>query len=146
MIMNVTEYQADVYYNSTTGERIHAAFPSGVVDDVNYDGSIKALLFLLNTDCAVSIDKSRRFLSDLTGGKLKISGGMINKLCREFSSKTQAEQKKIFADLLSSAVMHTDCTNARVNGESVYVYVCATPNEQNVLYFAREKKKRGMKV
>lgn len=140
LIMNVTEYQADVYYNSTTGERIHAAFPSGVVDDVNYDGSIKALLFLLNTDCAVSIDKSSRFLSDLTGGKLKISKGMINKLCREFSSKTQAEQKKIFADLLSSAVMHTDCTNARVNGESAYVYVCATPDEQNVLYFAREKK------
>ena len=140
LIMNVTEYQADVYCNSTTGERIHAAFPSGVVDDVNYDGSIKALLFLLNTDCAVSIDKSRRFLSDLTGGKLKISKGMINKLCREFSSKTQAEQKKIFADLLSSAVMHIDCTNARVNGESAYVYVCATPDEQNVLYFAREKK------
>ena len=140
LIMNVTEYQADVYYNSTTGERIHAAFPSCVVDDVNYDGSIKALLFLLNTDCAVSIDKSRRFLSDLTGGKLKISGGMINKLCREFSNKTKTEQKKIFADLLSSAVMHTDCTNARVNGESAYVYVCATPDEQKVLYFAREKK------
>ena len=140
LIMNVTEYQADVYYNSTTGERVHAAFPSGVVDDVNYDGNIKALLFLLNTDCAVSIDKSRRFLSDLTGGKLKISKGMINKLCREFSNKTKAEQKKIFADLLSSPVMNTDCTNARVNGESAYVYVCATPDEQKVLYFAREKK------
>lgn len=144
LIMNVTEYQADVYYNSTTGERIHAAFPNGVVDDVNYDGSIKALLFLLNTDCAVSIDKSRRFLSDLTGGKLKISKGMINKLCREFSNKTKAEQKKIFADLLSSPVMNTDCTNARVNGESAYVYVCATSNEQKVLYFTREKK--DMKV
>ena len=140
LIMNVTEYQADVYYNSTTGERVHAAFPSGVVDDVNYDGNIKALLFLLNTDCAVSIDKSRRFLSDLTGGKLKISKGMINKLCREFSNKTKAEQKKIFADLLSSPVMNTDCTNARVNGESAYVYVCATPDEQKVLYFAGEKK------
>ena len=107
---------------------------------MNYDGSIKALLFLLNIDCAVSIDKSRRFLSDLTGGKLKISKGMINKLCREFSKKTKTEQKKIFADLLSSAVMHTDYTNARVNGESAYVYVCATPDEQKVLYFAREKK------
>ena len=140
LIMNVTEYQADVYYNSTTGERVHAAFPSGVVDDVNYDGSIKALLFLLNTDCDVSIDKSRRFLSDLTGGKLKISKGMINKLCHEFSNKTKAEQKKIFADLLCSPVMNTDCTNARVKGESAYVYVCATPDEQKVLYFAREKK------
>ena len=140
LILKVTEYQADVYYNSTTGERVHASFPNGVVDDVNYDGSIKALLFLLNTDCAVSIDKSQRFLSDLTGGKLKISRGMINKLCREFSSKTKTERKKIFVDLLSSPVMHTDCTNARVNGESAYVFVCATPDEQKVLYFAREKK------
>lgn len=140
LILKVTEYQADVYYNSTTGERVHASFPNGVVDDVNYDGSIKALLFLLNTDCAVSIDKSQRFLSDLTGGKLKISRGMINKLCRAFSSKTKTERKKIFADLLSSPVMHTDCTNARVNGESAYVFVCATPDEQKVLYFAREKK------
>ena len=27
-----------------------------------------------------------------------------------------------------------------VNGESAYVYVCATPDEQKVLYFARKKK------
>ena len=115
-------------------------FLAGVVDDVNYDGSIKSLLFLLNTDCAVSIDKSQRFLSDLTGGKLKISRGMINKLCREFSSKTETERKKIFADLLSCPVLHTDCTNARVNGESAYVFVCASSDEEKVLYFAREKK------
>lgn len=31
-----------------------------------------------------------------------------------------------------------------VNGEGAYVYVCATPDEQKVLYFARQKK--GMKV
>ena len=111
MVLWVTEYQADVYQNSKTGERVHADFPKGVKDDVNYDGSIKALLFLLNTDCAVSIDKSQRFLSDLTDGKLKISRGMINKLCREFSTKTEAERKQTFAELLSSPVMHTDCTN-----------------------------------
>ena len=37
MVLNVTEYHADVYYNSHTGERAHAAFPDGVIDDVNYD-------------------------------------------------------------------------------------------------------------
>ena len=139
MILHVTEYQADVYRNSKTGEKVHAAFPAGVVDDVNYDGSIKSLLFLLNTDCAVSIDKSQRFLSDLTGGKLKISRGMINKLCREFSSKTETERKKIFADLLSCPVLHTDCTNGRENGKGCQIYVCATPDGK-ALYFAREKK------
>ena len=35
LVMEVTEYHADVYYNSKTGERIHAPFPSGVVDGVN---------------------------------------------------------------------------------------------------------------
>ena len=50
VMLDVAEYRADVYYNSKTGERIHADFPKGVVDDVNYGGSIKAFLFLLNND------------------------------------------------------------------------------------------------
>ena len=66
MVLDVTEYPADVYYSSQTGERVHAPFPAGVIDDVNYDGSIRAFLFLLNNDCCTSIDKSRQFLSDLT--------------------------------------------------------------------------------
>lgn len=139
LVLDVTEYHADVYYNSKTGERIHAAFPKGVVDDVNYDGSIKAFLFLLNNECCTSIDKSRKFLSDLTDGKLNISKGMINKLSREFALKTETEQKKMFADMLLSPVMHIDCTNAKVNGKSASVFVCAEPDGR-VLYFAREKK------
>ena len=140
MVLNVTEYHADVfYYNSHTGERAHAAFPDGVIDDVNYDGSIRAFLFLLNNDCCTSIDKSRAFLSDLTGGKLNISKGMISKLSREFALKTEPERREAYADMLLSPVMHTDCTNARENGKSCQVYVCATPDGK-ALYFAREKK------
>ena len=139
MILDVTEYHADVYYNSKTGERVHAAFPDGVVDDVNYDGSIRAFLFLLNNDCCTSIDKSRKFLSDLTGGKLNISKGMVSKLSKEFALKTEPERRSACADMLLSPVMHTDCTNARENGKSCYVYVCATPDGK-ALYFARRKK------
>lgn len=139
MVLDVTEYHADVYYNSQTGERIHAAFPGGVIDDVNYDGSIKAFLFLLNNDCCTSIDKSKKFLSDLTGGKLNISKGMVNKLSREFALKTEAERKSAYADMLLSPVMHTDCTNGRENGKGCQIYVCAT-TDGKALYFAREKK------
>lgn len=138
-ILEVTEYRADVYYNAATGERAHAEFPAGVIDDVNYGGSIKAFLFLLNNDCCTSIDKSRKFLSDLTGGKLCISKGMVNRLGKEFASKTEQEQKELFADLLCSPVMHADCTNAKENGNSAYVYVCAT-TDGKALYFARQKK------
>ena len=137
--VNVTEYHADVYYNSKTGERIHAAFPKGVIDDVNYGGNIRAFLFLLNNDCCTSIDKSRRFLSDLTNGKVNISKGMINTLCRSFAEKTESQRKEIFNSMLLSPVMHTDCTNACVNGKNAYVFVCAVP-DGDVLYFAREKK------
>ncbi len=139
MVLDVTEYHADVYYNSQTGERVHAAFPDGVIDDVNYGGSIRAFLFLLNNDCCTSIDKSRQFLSDLTGGKLNISKGMISRLGREFALKTEAERRTAYADMLLSPVMHTDCTNARENGKNCQVYVCATPDGK-ALYFAREKK------
>ena len=139
LVIEVTEYHADIYYNPKTGERLHAQFPAGVVDEVNYGGSIKAFLFLLNNDCCTSIDRSRRFLSDLTDSKLNISKGMVSKLCREFAGKTEAERKKLFADLLSAPVMHTDFTTAKINGKSAYVCVCASPDGQT-LYFVREKK------
>ncbi len=110
-----------------------------MIDDVNYDGSIKAFLFLLNNDCGVSIEKSRRFLSELTQGKLNISRGMINKLSQEFAKKSESMQKETFERMLMTPILHTDFTNARENGKSVQVMVCATP-EGEVLYFAREKK------
>ena len=64
---------------------------------------------------------------------------LINNLCRSFAQKTESQRKEIFCDMLLSPVMHTDCTNARVNGESSYVFVCAVP-DGGVLYFARGKK------
>lgn len=139
LVLDVTEYHADVYYNSKTGEKCHGKFPDGVVDDVNYGGSVKAFLFLLNNECCTSIDKSRKFLSDMTVGKLNISKGMINKLSKEFAKKTEPERKSMFADMLLSPVMHTDCTNAKVNGTSAYVFICASPG-QKAMYFARLKK------
>lgn len=145
ILLEVEEYLADVYYNSKTGERIHAAFPEGVVDDVNYGGSIKAFLFMLNNECCVSIDKSRKFLSDLTDGKLNISKGMINKLSREFAKKTEQKRRETFSDMLLSPVMHTDCTNARVNGKSAHVFVCAAPNGKTLFFFREKKGHEGVK-
>ena len=109
------------------GERVHAPFPARVINDVNYDGSIRAFLFLINNDCCTSIDKSRQFLSDLTGGRLNISNGMVSRLSREFTFKNEAERISVYADMLLSPVMHTDCTNGKENGKGCQIYVCATP-------------------
>jgi len=134
----VTEYYTPEFRNVRTGQRVHAWFPKGVADDVNYGGGIKSFAFLLNNRCNVSILKVSDFLCGLTGGRLKISAGMINGLAKEFSLKTEAEQKKAFADMLLSPVINTDFTSARMNGRNVNVAVCATP--ESVLYFARERK------
>lgn len=134
------EYEAAEYIELATGKKVHAPFPEGVVDDVNYDGSIPAFVFLLNNECHVSIDKARRFLSDLTDGNLNLSKGMINGLSKKFSLKTEPERKEMFNRLLASPVMHTDATNARMNGSSRQVFVCADPCSQDTLFFSREHK------
>lgn len=137
--MDVVEYIADVYYNSKTGERYHAPFPEGVTDDVNYGATVKAFLFLLNQDCCVSIDKCRDFLKNLTDGKLEISKGMINSLGKSFAAKSERQRTEGLKELLVQPVMHTDCTNVRVNGKNEYVFICAAP-EGSALYYARQTK------
>ena len=136
--LDVDEYSTPEFRNIHTGQRVHAKFPPGLINDVNYGGSIKAFAFLLNNHCFVSIDKVREFLSELTDGNLQISKGMINRLSKEFSGKTEAEQRTMFSDILLSPVMNTDFTGARLNGKNVQVLVCATP--EKVLYFAKNHK------
>ncbi len=139
LAVETTEYRAKIFYNPEKKEYIHAKFPEGVVNDINYDGSIRAFLYLLNNDCCTSMDKAGRFLSDLSGGRLNISKGMISSLVSEFAEKSKQQQTEQLGMLLKAPVVHADCTNARVNGKAMYVYVCAEPDGA-VLYFAREKK------
>jgi hypothetical protein len=134
----VTEYSTPEYRDLLTRQRVHAEFPGGLIDDVTYSGNVKAVAFLLNNRCNVSIANVSGFLSELTVGKLNISTGMICGLSKEFSLKTEAEQNKAFADLLVSPVMNVDFATVRVNGENMNVAVCADPN--TVMYFAREQK------
>lgn len=138
--LTVTEYIAEEYRHKKTGSRVYAQFPTGAVDDVNYDGSVKAFLCMLNTECNVSIDKASRFLKELTGGRLEISKGMIGRLIHEFSEKTEQERKTIISNLMTSSVMHADFTNANVDGKGCQVLVVSDPVGINSLYLSRERK------
>jgi len=134
----VTEYHAVEFYDKKKGRNVHSAFPNGVTNDVNYDESMKAFLFLLNSRCNVSLEKTTQFVSNVTGGALSPSVGMINGLCREFSLKSKKEQDDLFKALLDAPVMHVDGTTARVNGINNNVVVCS--NGAATMYFARENK------
>lgn len=134
----VTEYQTAEFYDKKKGRKVHAAFPDGVTDDVNYDESMKAFLFLLNSRCNVSLEKTAEFVSNVTDGALSPSVGMISSLCRKFSLRSKKEQDGLFKALLDAPVMHVDGTVARVNGSNNNVVVCS--NGVAAMYFARESK------
>lgn len=136
----VTEYSTPEYRDLLTRCLVHADFPEGMVNEVTYSGNVRAFAFLLNNRCNVSIANVSGLLSELTGGELNISTGMINGLSGEFSLKTEAEQKKAFADLLLAPVMCTDFATVRVNGKNMNVAVCADPSATTIMYFAREHK------
>ena len=140
MSVRVIEYTTKEYRNRTTGARVHAPFPEGYVNEVNYDGTVKALAFLLGNECNVSHGKIRKLLSELTDGEVEISDGMINRLCEEFSAKAGLEKKEIIRRLMSSPVMNADFTNANINGGSAQVLVLASPIDNAALYIGREKK------
>ncbi len=140
MSANVTEYTTREYRNRKTGGRVHAKFPEGYINEVNYDGTVKALAFLLSNEYCVSHGKIRKLISELTAGEIELSDGMINGLCEEFSVKTVSEKHEIIKKLMTSPVINADFTNASVNGKSAQVLVLASPSADVALYIGKEKK------
>lgn len=142
--LDVTEYETPEFRNNETGQRVHADFPSGIKDDVTYDGTVKAAAYLMNNGCNVSIGNTRRVFSEFTHGELNLSAGMISKLKKEFSEKSENERNEIYKRLMSHGTMHADFTFGRCNGKTSTVLILA--NEDDCLYMMRPKKgKEGVK-
>lgn len=94
MSVKVIEYTAKEYRSRITGARVHAPFPPGYTNEVNYDGTVKALAFLLSNECNVSHGRIRTLLSELTDGKVELSDGMLNHLSEEFVLKSGTEKRR----------------------------------------------------
>ena len=132
VFVNVTDYIAYEYRNRKTGTRTHAAFPNGIVNDVNYGATIKAFAFLLNNYYNVSIAKTRQCISDITNGVINLSTGTICRLSSEFSAATAQERAKIFSLLTHSDILYSDATVSNVNGKRKAVILCT--DKEHVLY------------
>ena len=134
----VTEWHTLEYRDIFTGQRVHADFPAGLVNEVTYGPSVKALAFIVQNHCNVSIMKTSDLLYEITGGKLRLSAGLISNLAKEFSQRSEQEQKAAFADMLLAPAMNIDFTSARVNGKNHAVLVCS--NGTQTIYIAKEHK------
>ena len=135
----VIEYWTPEFRNVITGQRVHADFPPGIADDVNYDGTVKALTYLVNNGLYTSIDKTRVFLKDISKGKIDISTGFICNLSKQFSDCTKEERESIFEELITAPVLHSDFTFGRACGKQSAVIINAT-DDGKVLYQGRTQK------
>lgn len=134
-----TEMWARGYRNLKTGKVEFPKFPPGYYNDVNFSGTIKAILYWLTHRANVSIGKTREFMRAITNGVLDISTGCICKLAREFSEKTKEERDELFKLIAGSRIMHADFTYGRMDGMLASVLITATP-DGHVLYQYREKR------
>lgn len=132
VLVSVRDYVADVFRNRSTGTKLHAPFPNGIVNDVNYGPSVKAFAFLLNNYYNVSIAKTKQCISDITKGVVSLSTGMICRLSSEFSAATQTDRAKIFSLLSHADVLYSDATVSNVNGTRKTVTLCT--DKMQVLY------------
>ena len=135
----VIEYWTAEFRNTITGQRVHADFPEGFKDDVNYDGTVKALAYMVNNDLYTSIDKTRAFLKDISKGAIDLSTGFICNLAKQFSDCTKEEREAAFRDLMTAPVLHSDFTFGRCAGKQTAVIISAT-DDGKVLFQGRAKK------
>lgn len=136
--VSVTEYRTPEYRSRITGIRGHAPFPAGIANEFSYGPNARALAFLLNSYCNVSIDKTREIISGLSDGSILLSKGMISHLPEHFSDAIETERKKIFERLTLSPSIHADFTSGRVNGKCVQILLCTDGDE--LLYLLRDHK------
>ena len=125
--LEVIQYEADEYRDHKTRRKIHAAFPEGMVNEVEYDASFDAFVSLLHSHGNMSYDKIIEILSDLTDGKLNPSKGMLAGLEKKFSEKSEADRQMIFNRMLVYPYMHIDGTMVRVNGKNEQVLIETSP-------------------
>lgn len=139
VVVRTTEYLAQVWRRRSTGGRLHAKFPEGLRDDVTYGPSCKALAFMPANGSNVSIGGASTFFREAAHGAVRMSGGFLWKLGREFAAKSAPEQEEAVRALMTSPVMHADFTVAMVDGKRKQVLILADESG-NCLMIPREHK------
>lgn len=124
---HVTEYRSGEGRCSCCGKRIGNKFPERIVNPVNIGVNTKALAEMLVYEGAVSVNRTTKMISELTGGKINLSDGTIINFNNELSRKVVPAIDRIKELLCLSGVLHKDETGIRINGKLRWEHVLSTP-------------------
>ena len=136
--VRITEHRAYRGKCPSCGKRYENALPESMVNPVTYGDNLKAVTILLSAEECVSINRIKSFLSELSGGQIKISEGTIVNWQAEAAKKSAKELESIKKKLLSSAVNHKDETPIDVEKETWWFHVLG--NHEATYYHADTKR------
>ena len=135
---HVTEYrQLECSCPNKGNEYIKGEFPKEAKATKQYGFVVKTLALTLTTECAVSIDRTHKFLKSLTG--FPISTGWVQSVVSQCKGQLHDFKKKLRGMVRKAPVLNFDETWERMNGETRYVHNASTDK----LTYQTVSKKRG---
>ena len=119
--------------------RIHKGkFSEEFKNPAQYGNNLKAFVSMLVNEEYVAIDRSSKFIKEITGDKITLSNGTIVNITKELSKKSENSVKKIEKNLTQSPIAHSDETGARINGVQHWIHTLC--DAKNVRYRVNEKR------
>ncbi len=132
----VTEYQAEVLVNKTTGKRYIATFPEGVNSAVQYGNRLKAHAVYMSQYQLLPYNRVQEFFADQLG--IPVSEGSVYNFNLEAFKKAKPFEDIAKQQLTKALLLHVDETGININGDGHWLH-CAT-NASWTFFFAHKKR------
>lgn len=133
--LEVTEYIAQVY-RLDNGKQIHADFPKGVNNAVQYGFRFQAWLVYLSDYQMIPLRRIRSMCADLFG--YSVSEATIVAARESCAQNLEAFLQITGEQLADEAVLHADETGMRVDGKTVWLH--SLSNAKRTLYHIDAKR------
>lgn len=126
VIVTVTEERSHSGRCADCGEIWSGGFSEGFNSHVGYGHSVRTMVATLNADANVPINKTARFISNLTGGRIDMSDGTVVNIVAELAGKLAPTVQDIIIMLASCGVLNVDETGMRVNGSISWMQIISS--------------------
>lgn len=133
--LEVTEYIAHVY-RLDKGKQIHADFPKGVDNAVQYGFRFQAWLVYLSDYQMIPLRRIRSMCADLFG--YSVSEATVVAARERCAQNLEAFMQITGEQLANEAVLHADETGMRVDGKTVWLH--SLSNAERTLYHIDAKR------